>query len=162
MLGWFKGMEIIIHEWGIWPMAGLWAQCDGFKCEAGWTDCCCQHVMFSQPDFVAQKSHLEEYITSRGHICDFYSKFHCKLNFIEQYWGTVKLHYQSSPKTADMDAMECNLQGNRSLATCCWDQISRFAFLDHLSWETSLCLDFWASCKPTEHQACTFDDLEHC
>jgi hypothetical protein len=65
--------------------------------------------MFSQPDFVAQKSHLEEYVTSRGHICDFYLKFHCELNFIEQYWGAVKLRYQSSPKMADMDAMECNV-----------------------------------------------------
>ena len=66
-------------------------------------------VIFSQPDFVAQKSHLEEYITSRGHICDFYPKLHCELNFIEQYWDAVKLHYQSSPKTADMDAMEHNV-----------------------------------------------------
>ena len=93
MPGWFKGMEIIIHEWGLWPMAGLRAQCDGFKCEAGQMDCCCWHVMFSQPDFVAQKSHIEEYITLRGHICDFYPKFHCKLNFIDQHWGVVKLHY---------------------------------------------------------------------
>ena len=109
MPGWFKGMEIIIRERGLWPMAGLRAQCDGFKCEAGRTDYCCWRIMFSQPDFVAQKSHLEEYITSRGHICDFYPKFHCELNFIEQYWGVVKLRYQSSPKTADMDAMERNV-----------------------------------------------------
>jgi hypothetical protein len=109
MPGWFKGMEIIICERGLWPMAGLRAQWDGFKCEAGQTDCCCQRVMFSQPDFVAQKSHLEEYVTSRGHICDFYPKFHCKLNFIEQYWGAVKLRYRSSPKTVDMDAMERNV-----------------------------------------------------
>ena len=93
MPGWFKGMEIIIRERGLWLMVGLQAQCDGFKCEAGRTDCCCQHIMFSQPDFVAQKSHLEEYVTSRGHICDFYPKFHCELNFIEQYWGAVKLRY---------------------------------------------------------------------
>ena len=90
-------------------MAGLQAQCDSFKCEAGQTDCCCRRIMFSQPDFVAQKSHLEEYVTSWGHICDFYPKFHCELNFIEQYWGMVKLCYQSSPKTADMDAMEHNV-----------------------------------------------------
>ena len=109
MPGWFRGMEIIIHEWGLWPMAGLWGQCDSFKCEAGQMDCCCWCVIFSQPDFVAQKSHLEEYITSRGHICDFYPKLHCELNFIEQYWDAVKLHYQSSPKTADMDAMEHNV-----------------------------------------------------
>ncbi|KIM88012.1 hypothetical protein PILCRDRAFT_62881 [Piloderma croceum F 1598] len=92
-------------------MAGLRAQCDGFKCEAGQTGCCCRRVMFSQPDFVAQKSHLEEYVVilQKCHICDFYPKFHCELNFIEQYWGAVKLRYRSSPKMADMDAMECNV-----------------------------------------------------
>ena len=109
MPGWFKGMEIIIRERGLWPVAGLKAQCDGFKCVAGQTDCCCRRIMFCQPDFVAQKSHLEEYVTSRGHICDFYPKFHCELNFIEQYWGAAKFLYRSSPKTADMDAMERNV-----------------------------------------------------
>src|ERR1700734_223155 len=109
MAGWFKGMETIIQERGLWPLEGLKAQCEGFKCEAGRTDCCCCHVMFCQPDFVAQKSHLEEYVTLRGHICDFYPKFHCELNFIKQYWGMVKFCYRSSPKTADMDAMERNV-----------------------------------------------------
>jgi len=35
MPGWFKGMEIIICERGLWPETGLTAQCKGFKCEAG-------------------------------------------------------------------------------------------------------------------------------
>ena len=39
--GWFKGMEVIICEWGLWPLAGLNAQCEGFKCIQGHTDCCC-------------------------------------------------------------------------------------------------------------------------
>ena len=65
MPGWFKGMGIIIHEQGLWPMAGLRAQCNGFKCEAGQMDCYCQHVMFSQPDFMAQKSLWEvTFVTS--------------------------------------------------------------------------------------------------
>jgi hypothetical protein len=65
--------------------------------------------LFSQPDFTLQKSHLEEYITSHGHICDFYPKFHCELNFIEQYWGAAKFQYQTSQRTCDMDAMERNV-----------------------------------------------------
>ena len=85
MPGWFKGMEIIIYECGLWLQKGLNAQCEGFKCVAGKTDCCCHRLLFTQPDFKNQKSHLEEYITSHGHICDFYPKYHCKLNFIKQY-----------------------------------------------------------------------------
>ncbi|KIJ54263.1 hypothetical protein M422DRAFT_154130, partial [Sphaerobolus stellatus SS14] len=88
------------------------AQCEGFKCDPGRTDCCCRRLLFTQPDVVNQKSHLEELITSRNHICDFYPKFHCELNFIEQYWGAAKLHYQASPQTKNMeeirDAGQCH------------------------------------------------------
>jgi len=109
MPGWFKGMEIIIRERGLWPEKGLNAQCEGFKCVAGKTNCCCRRLLFTQPDFVAQKSHLEELITSRGHICDFYPKYHCELNFIEQYWGAAKFRYRSTPKTSDINEMEQNV-----------------------------------------------------
>ena len=77
---WFKGMmEIIIHDWGLWPQKGLNAQCEGFKCVKGRSDCCFCWLLFIQPDFENQKSHLEEFITSRGHICDFkfYLKYQC-------------------------------------------------------------------------------------
>jgi hypothetical protein len=67
MPGWFKGMEQIIRERGLWK-EGLLAQCEGFKCIAGINDCCCRRILFTQPDFVAQKSKLEEFIVSRGHI----------------------------------------------------------------------------------------------
>ena len=103
-------METIIRECGLWPQRGLNAQCKGFKCMVGKTDCCCHRVLFTQPDFVNQKSYLEELITSRGHICDFYPKYHCELNFIEQYWGVAKLAYQSTAKTTDMKEMEKNMR----------------------------------------------------
>ena len=83
--GWFKGMENIIHKCGLWPNKGLKAQCDGFKCISGCTNCCSCRVLFCQPDFCLEKSHLEEYITSRGHIYDLYPRYQCKLDFIEQY-----------------------------------------------------------------------------
>ena len=109
MPGWFKGMENIIRERRLWPANGLLAQCEGFKCVPGKTDCCCHRLLFTQPDFVKQKSHLEEFINSRGHICDFYPKYHCELNFIEQYWGAAKYRYRSTPKTSDIDEMEKNV-----------------------------------------------------
>jgi hypothetical protein len=134
MPGWFKGMEIIIRERNLWPADGLLAQCEGFKCVLGKTDCCCRRLLFSQPDFINQKSHLEEFITSRGHICDFYPKYHCELNFIEQYWGAAKLRYRNSAKTADIEQMEKNV-------LACLDdvplvQIQRqVSFFDHLCFQ---------------------------
>jgi hypothetical protein len=126
MPGWFKGMEQILRERGLYPANGFNAQCEGFKCQSGRTDCCCRRTLFTQPDFVNQKSHLEELITSRGHLCDFYPKYHCELNFIEQYWGAAKLRYRSTSKTKDMAEMEQNV-------TACLDdvpllQIRRYRF----------------------------------
>ncbi|KAF8809609.1 hypothetical protein BYT27DRAFT_7093654, partial [Phlegmacium glaucopus] len=48
----------------------------------------------------------EEVIISQGHLCDFYPKYHYELNFIDQYWGAVKLMYRMSQKTNDMKEME--------------------------------------------------------
>ena len=41
MPGWFKGMEEIIRERGLWLEKGLNAQCGGFKCKKDKTSCCC-------------------------------------------------------------------------------------------------------------------------
>jgi hypothetical protein len=40
-----------------------------------------------------------------GRQTDFYPKYHCELNFIEQYWGAAKLIYRTSPKTKDMKVL---------------------------------------------------------
>jgi len=103
-------IEQIIYKQGLWPNHRLNAQCEGFKCMLRKTDCCCQRLLFMQSDFVNQKSHLEELITSQGHICDFYPKYHCELNFIEQYWGAAKFHYHTSPKMDNIDKMEKNVR----------------------------------------------------
>ena len=105
MPGWFKGMEQIIRERGLWPAEGLVAQCPNFRCPPGRTDCCCRRLLFSQQDFSNHKSQLQELIESRGHLCDFYPKYHCELNFIEQYWGAAKLRFRSMERAATIEKM---------------------------------------------------------
>jgi hypothetical protein len=102
-------MEQIIKERGLWPAEGLNAQCPNFHYPPGRTDCCCRRLLFSQPDFVDQKSQLQELIESHGHLCDFYPKYHCELNFIEQYWGVAKYRFRSMDHAATMEQMEKNV-----------------------------------------------------
>ena len=106
MPGWFKGMEQIIQEHGLWPETGLSAECSVFKCPEGQTNCCCRRLLFNQNDFISQKSQLEESIERCGHICDFYPKYHCELNFIKQYWGAAKLGFHSAGHASTMSQLE--------------------------------------------------------
>jgi hypothetical protein len=112
MRGWFKGMETIIRERGLWPEGKesreVLAQCQGFPsgCPPGRADCCCRRILFMQPDFVSEKSQLQELVESRGHLCDFYPKYHCELNFIEQYWGAAKLRFRTAGRAATISDME--------------------------------------------------------
>jgi hypothetical protein len=101
-------MEQIIREHGLWPTNGLRCECPGFKCtqREGQPSCCCRRVLFTQPDFTSQRPQLEEYIKSRGHLCDFYPKYHCELNFIEQYWGAAKFRYRVAGRARTLNAME--------------------------------------------------------
>jgi len=106
MPSWFKGMEVIIRECRLWPADGLPAQCLNFQCLPGRIDWCCQWLLFSQPDFTDQKPHLQEFVESCGHLCDFYPKYHCELNFIEQYWGAAKLQFRVMGRAATIREME--------------------------------------------------------
>ena len=106
MPGWFKGMEQILRERGLWPEDGLPAQCSDFKCPPNRVDCCCRRALFVQPDFADQRSQLQELIERHGHLCDFYPKYHCELNFIEQYWGAAKARYRVAPRAKTLQQME--------------------------------------------------------
>lgn len=65
--GQFKGIKVLIEERGLWSESDkLNAECAGFKCPPGRTDCCCRRLLFTQPDFEGQKCMLQEYFESRG------------------------------------------------------------------------------------------------
>jgi len=61
----------------LWPNEGL-------KLEEA------RKIMSQQPDFLVQKGRLEEVIVAAGHQVIFYPKFHCELNYIENFWGAAK------------------------------------------------------------------------
>ena len=92
--GHFKGTRQILSERGKW-----------FPMDAD----AARDILFNEPDFVNQKSALEELFISRGHICDFYPKFHCELNFIEQYWGASKRRYRVTAATQGTAEMQTNV-----------------------------------------------------
>ena len=92
----------VITEWGLWKNR-LVMQCkkskkdgSGVKCKPGATDCCVKCILDLQPNFQEQKSLVQEVIEAAGHLCIFLPKFHCKLNFIEFFWGAVKRYLQEN------------------------------------------------------------------
>ncbi|MFX3650897.1 MAG: hypothetical protein ACE3JU_26440 [Paenibacillus sp.] len=53
--------------------------------------CCGRRILSLQKDFLRQKGKLQETLEQdHGSIVLFYPKFHCELNWIENYWGWSK------------------------------------------------------------------------
>lgn len=104
--GWFKGMAQILRERGLHNVAAKRAECPGFKCEPGRTDCCCRRALLSQPDFESRESNLEEAARKLGTRVMFLPKYHCELNPIEQCWGYAKRKYREMPPTNKEDLMK--------------------------------------------------------
>src|SRR6266540_4099861 len=86
-----KGIKEVLIERGLWRL-GLKLDCknDCPNEEENFGNCCARTILSQQPDFLAQKSMVEETIEALGHKVIFYPKFHCELNYIEQYWGEAK------------------------------------------------------------------------
>lgn len=87
-----KGMKQVLIERGLW-YEGLVGDCQLCKKKINditRTNCCMRKILSLQPDFISQKSQLQEEIEKRGHKCIFYPKYHCELNYIEMYWGVAK------------------------------------------------------------------------
>jgi hypothetical protein len=108
--GQFKGMRQILIERGKWPGRDPLtnkeplAQCKE-KCLEG-AVCCARRILYMEPDFIAQKSLIEELINSRGHLAIFYPKYHCELNFIEMVWGAAKYEYRMFERPQNEKEME--------------------------------------------------------
>ena len=80
-----KGIKQVLIERGLWR-DGLNADCQLCKNKVedmNRTNCCARRIISLQPDFLSQKSALEEVIMEAEHKCIFYLKFHCELNYIE-------------------------------------------------------------------------------
>jgi len=82
-----KGIKHVLTERGI-VHPGLRGKCK--KCDLESESCCLKRILENQPDFLAQRSLVQEVIEAAGHMCIFLPKFHCELNFIEYYWSAVK------------------------------------------------------------------------
>jgi len=80
-----KGIKVILMEHGLYQ-SHLCGKCPSC-CEPDAAACCNKQILELQPDFQDQKSLVRETIEEAGHLCIFLPKFHCKLNFIEFFWG---------------------------------------------------------------------------
>jgi hypothetical protein len=56
----------------------------------GRKDCCARTILRNQPDFLAQRTAIEEAVEEAGELCLFLPKYHCELNIIEFFWGATK------------------------------------------------------------------------
>ena len=92
--------------------------------EPGEEACCCCCIMENQPDFKNQKSLVQEVIMGKGHLCISLPKFHCELNFIEFFWGSVKWylykHYDMTFETLKAN-MPAALNSVPLATICQWE-----------------------------------------
>ena len=85
-----KGIKHVLIEWGLWR-SGMLLECKKPKvCSVDSIDCCAQWLLLQQPNFLEQKSSVQEVIEAAGHLCIFLPIFHCELNFNEFFWSAVK------------------------------------------------------------------------
>ncbi|KAF8601597.1 hypothetical protein BDV93DRAFT_445445, partial [Ceratobasidium sp. AG-I] len=92
---WFKGTAQILFERGVSNAFELRAVCPSGCPDSSGTNCCCRRTLFNQPDFLDQKSALQELVESRGCSMILLPKYHCELNPIEQCWGASKRAFRS-------------------------------------------------------------------
>ena len=101
-----KGIRQVLVERNLWR-TGLLKECKP-KCSKTQPDCCAQHLLSCQPDFISQTGRIQEVIEEHGHCIMFYPKFHCELNFIEYFWAAAKRYAREN--------CEYTLKGLRKVA----------------------------------------------
>jgi hypothetical protein len=124
---WFKGTAQILFERGWTNAFNLLATCAGGCANLAATNCCCRRALYSQPDFMQQKSALEELIEARGFSLLLIPKYHCELNPIEQCWGASKRVFRSYGIPRSMSEMRANVI--KSLDSIDIVQIRRYGFV---------------------------------
>ncbi|KAF9441985.1 hypothetical protein P691DRAFT_798812 [Macrolepiota fuliginosa MF-IS2] len=130
--GWFKGIAVKL-------------ECKGLTCVQGdpiAAKCCCQGMLYSQPDFTVEWSQLETKCNEHGITVIFLLKFHCELNPTEQCWGYVKRLYQLQPPST----REEDLRDNMLIFLNCSHQ-----FIDAYAKELTGKQAAWASKKYQGH-----------
>ena len=108
--GRFKGMSSLLRERGFEAEAGLPAECHNFQCNPLLPRCCCRRFLYNQPDFLEERSILEDVCSARGFRILFLPKFHCELNFIEQVWGAAKRAYRTYPPSSSEEDLVRNVK----------------------------------------------------
>ena len=79
-----KGMKQVLEERGVDTR--------------GMTAARMKEIIGSHPDFKDQKSKVEVFLNSKGHLAYFLPKFHCELNPIERVWGQSKRYTKAYSK----------------------------------------------------------------
>ena len=82
-----KGMKQVLVERGLWRN-GLRMECKE-GCD-GTDNCCATVILAHQPDFMEQRSLVQEVMEAAGHMCLILPKFHFELNAIKFFWGAAK------------------------------------------------------------------------
>jgi hypothetical protein len=93
-----KGLYTILRERGLLPINGtIRRQCKAAPCVTMPPFTCCAVTLLStQPDFVEQKTMLEEVFENTPHQLDLLPKFHPEFNPIENFWGASKAYCRNN------------------------------------------------------------------
>jgi hypothetical protein len=85
-----------------------------------------QKLLSTQPDFLEQQEWLEQVVTQKGDIIDFYPKYHCELNWIERFWGWTKRYTR--------EHCDFTLDGLRDAIKGAFEEVPKQFFM---KWEAS-------------------------